>query len=147
MVFLLPFSIRFPYELLCYNWVNTIQQRLNMVIWTNNPKVLQEKPIENILFFDETMASLFARIRDAIHLGWVLRSHPLSGSVRPSETPFKSVLMEEGDTLDFDSLALIEAAIATEKKTRETRHYLLDEASRQDAKLVDLSLIQNAIGR
>ncbi|HHX02793.1 MAG TPA: glycine reductase [Tissierellia bacterium] len=118
-----------------------------MVIWTNNPKVLQEKPIENILFFDETMASLFARIRDAIHLGWVLRSHPLSGSVRPSETPFKSVLMEEGDTLDFDSLALIEAAIATEKKTRETRHYLLDEASRQDAMLVDLSLIQNAISR
>ncbi len=118
-----------------------------MVIWTNNPRVLREKPLENILFFDESMASLFLRIRDAVHKGWVLRSHPLSGSVRPSETPFKSVLMEEGHTLDFDSLALIEAAIATEKKTRETRHYLLDEAAREDAMLVDLSLIQNAIRR
>jgi len=116
-----------------------------MAIWTNNPRVLQEKPIENILFFDESMASLFVRIRDAVHMGWILRTHPLSGSVRPSETPFKSVLMEKGDTLDFDSLALIESAIATEKKTRETRHYLLDEIAREDAMLIDLSLIQNAI--
>lgn len=116
-----------------------------MEIWTNNPRVLKEKPLSDILFFDEDMAGLFVKIRNAVHEGWILRSHPLSGSVRPSETPFKSVLMEKGSGLDFPSLHLIEAAIATEKKTRETRQYVLEEASREDAMLVDFTLICSAI--
>ncbi len=93
-----------------------------------------------------TYLPVLLHIRDLVHAGYKLLTHPLSGSIKPNETPYKSVIMEEGKALDEYSLSLIEGAIATMQKFQnieKTPNWLprvLD-----DFKVVDLSLMENTI--
>jgi hypothetical protein len=54
--------------------------------------------------------------RDLIHLGWRLVNHPLSSSVKPNQTPYKTLVLARGLGLDYRSLNLIEGAIAAAEK-------------------------------
>ncbi len=56
-------------------------------------------------------------VRDKVHEGHELATHPLSGSVKPNETPYKTIMIsEKKGVLDFNSLKIIEDSIATAKK-------------------------------
>ncbi len=79
------------------------------------------KNIKMILkyFFDESFSYLdvLKYVRDRIHEGHKLLTHPLSGSVKPNETVYKTIMIsDKQEVLDFDSLKLIEESIATAKK-------------------------------
>lgn len=123
---------------------------MRMEIWTNNPSVRDEcKTFTEVRYFDLPMLGFLQQVRNRVHEGYRLLTHPLSGSVKPSETPYKSVLMtaEPGPAVDAMSLDLIENALATVQKFYE-RHVPraedLPERIRADFALVDLTLIQSA---
>ncbi|MGL6131078.1 MAG: GrdX family protein, partial [Fusobacteriaceae bacterium] len=68
------------------------------MIVTNNPKV--NKELKNLKFegnFDIDIEigyiDILYKVRNLIHLGHTLLTHPLSGSIKPSETPYKSVVL------------------------------------------------------
>ncbi len=94
------------------------------------------------------VAGIFRMGRDAVHLGAVLLGHPLAGSVKPNESPYKSLILSNpADTplaLHTDSLKLIEAAReALDKLPVKTRNYppqVLD-----DFMVIDLDLLDSAI--
>ena len=121
-----------------------------MIILTNNPDV--EKLCEgcSIRFVEGTYRDVLIEARDMVHQGHRLLTHPLMGSLKPNETPYRSVgLSEEKGALDFDSLQLIENAIGTFDKfaqvTRPDRGVNTPERMLADFRLIDASLLKTAL--
>ena len=113
-------------------------------IITNNPLVFDK--YKNITFLQScSVEDIFTLARDEIHLGAKLIIHPLSGSIKPNESPYKSlVLSNERDSLDTESLLLIESAIATLRKLPK-RSRELPKRALDDFQVIDLDLLDSAI--
>ena len=61
---------------------------------TNNPLVKERLSNKiDVEYYDVEYISLLIKVRDKIHIGHKLLSHPLSGSIKPNETPYKSVII------------------------------------------------------
>ena len=86
---------------------------MNIII-TNNPLVRDKRSESEVEFYDTDYLGVLKAARDKIHLGHGLLTHPLSGSVKPGETPYKTVVLtREKGVLDEKALAIIEASIQT----------------------------------
>ena len=84
------------------------------LIITNNPLV-QER--NRCIYIEGTYLQVLQKVRDYIHERHKLITHPLSGSVKPNETPYKSVIVSaEAGELCVQSLSIIEESIATCEK-------------------------------
>ena len=118
------------------------------VIVTNNPLVVRKLSDRfDVSFEEQGYLELLERVRDLVHKGAVLLTHPQAGSIKPGETPYRTVMVRmpsAGAQVDAESLSLIESAISTTRKfpvrTREFR-----PGSLEDFQLVDYSLISSAV--
>lgn len=82
------------------------------MIITNNIKVRDFFNDQEIIFVDGNIRDVFVLARDYVHKGHTIMTHPLSGSVKPMETPFKSILLTKNtQSLNVESLNLIEQAL------------------------------------
>ena len=121
---------------------------------TNNAKLLEEGAlkgfdIDEVIYLDtldiiETMKT----VRNYIHKGHKLLTHPLSGSVKPIETPFKSVAISvDPTTLDMQSLTIIGDAIlmAESFKRTENRALKIPENILEDFRVIDYGLIRSGL--
>ncbi len=95
-------------------------------------------------------SAVLLKCRELIHEGYILETHPLSGSIKPNETPFKSVILSEPkvDTIQTDpqSLLIIEDSIETYNKflkNRPTPNWIGEAVN--DFMKIDLSLIKSVI--
>ncbi|MFD1471600.1 GrdX family protein [Companilactobacillus mishanensis] len=117
----------------------------NFHILTNNPMV--EKKYPEITEFDKnlTVATVFSNARDSIHLGANLINHPLAGSIKPNQSPYKSlVLSNRKGSLDMFSLKLIEGSTQVLKKfPPRARPY--NESTLEDFQVIDLDLLDSAM--
>ena len=89
------------------------------ILITNNALVNEKykDQITTIYLEDLDYLKVLELVRDKIHIGHELLTHPLSGSIKPNETPFKSVLISDKvSEINFDSLSIIEESILTAKK-------------------------------
>lgn len=117
------------------------------MIITNNPLVKERLPKEtNIVYMKCSYKDILIKVRDLCYTGYILKTHPLSGSVKPNETPYKSIMVSDASLgkTDFPSCELISNAISTYEKfaklpDRWPKEVLLDFQA------VDLSLMQNAL--
>ena len=114
---------------------------------TNNPLIREalESSIAVSFFSEDSHRDLLERVRELVHSGYRILTHPLAGSVKPWETPYRSVMIttDREDKTDMLSLEVIEQALFAIEKS-ETRP-VLDEKVLKDFQLVDLSLIQSAL--
>ena len=121
-------------------------KKQEVLIVTNNPLV-KEKIGEsyNIDFVDGDILDVMEKLRDMIHKGSKLLTHPLSGSVKPGQTPYKSVMIHivEGN-VDADSLLMIEDAIDNCKKFVK-RVDEFREGTDEDKRFIDFTLISSGI--
>lgn len=116
----------------------------NFRIITNNPSVRDAFPAVSELF-EESVEGVYRLCRDAVHLGAKLISHPLAGSVKPNESPYRSVALSAGTAaLDMDSLSHIEGAIQTLKKLPVKRRDY-SERTLEDFRAIDLDLMRSAV--
>lgn len=124
-----------------------------MLLLTNNEKF---KQIENefnsnklnLEYQDITYIEILEKARDLIHKGYKLLTHPLYGSVKPNETLYRSVVLEEAEEFDIQSLLLIEEAIVTAekfKKNKMTPNWT--ESVKDDFRVIDFDLIKKTIDR
>jgi len=110
---------------------------------TNNPMVRNKVPGHEVEFHDTDCMGVFRAVRDKVHLGHGLLTHPLAGSVKPGETPYKTVLVTgERGSLDESSLFIIEDSIQVCEKLKAS--VMKKEWSAEilnDFQLIDYSLI------
>lgn len=93
------------------------------------------------LSFEDTLK----KVRDKIYQGHKLLTHPLSGSVKPNETPYKSVMIsEEPVGLDAQDMKIIESAIQACGKFQFKSDKYKEEVY-DDFRLIDCTLISSAI--
>jgi len=119
-----------------------------IVITNNELSEANLKGKYDIVFVEGSLMDVLKAVRDYIHKGHKLLTHPLMGSVKPNETPYKTVLISKsyGKTIDVDSLMLIENSIHTaEKFLRINKTPKWTEKILEDFKLIDYDLICNAI--
>jgi len=115
-----------------------------MRIFTNNPAVEAAYPdlASNI---EGGVSAVFFAVRDAVHKGVQVLSHPLSGSIAPGESPYKSVVVSaEAGELDFASLQLIENAISM-LNSQGAKPMPTDASTQEDYRIIDLDLINSAM--
>ncbi|OAN13201.1 GrdX [Photobacterium jeanii] len=80
-------------------------------IITNNPNISALHTEININH-QPNVNSVLTTTRNKVHAGSEIISHPLAGSVKPHETPYRSIIIyNQNDTLDMESLNTIEQAI------------------------------------
>ena len=101
----------------------------------------------SVLFCETDYLGILFAVRDRIHNGCRLLTHPMAGSLKPNQTPYKSILLHTSDSrVEYHSLALIEQCIErahTFLKHKSTPVW--SEAIRNDFRTVDLSLIEGVI--
>lgn len=88
-------------------------------------------------------------VRDKLHMGHQLLTHPLSGSIKPNETPYKSIIIsgKKGE-LDQSGLIIVEESIVTATKFIENKSTPnWPESILDDFRVIDLSLMENVIER
>ena len=116
----------------------------NYTIITNNPAVLDAYG-EVVRCISGGVEEVFAAVRDAVHLGAVLISHPLAGSIKPNESPYKSVVLStRRGVLDMPSLLTIEDASATLRKLP-VKNRAYSQRILEDYSVIDLDLMQSAM--
>lgn len=114
----------------------------NIILYSNNPKVA-----ETLTGFEhikcDSYEDVLLQVRDAIHNGQHLLTHPLAGSVKPGESPYRSVaLTKQTGELDMRSLEIIESAIDRLRvltEHREERNY--PQKTLEDFELIDYNLL------
>ncbi|WP_027631599.1 GrdX family protein [Clostridium hydrogeniformans] len=122
--------------------------RESCIIITNNP-LSKEKfnSFYKVEYIDEDVVTLLNKVRDYIHLGHKLLTHPLMSSIKPNETPYRTVVIsKENKDMDVDSLMIIENSIATTLKfIKDFNIPSWPQNILDDFQLIDYDLIQNAI--
>lgn len=120
-----------------------------LFIVTNNP-MSKEKFSEKyqVIFIDGTVLETLKYARDNVHKGYRLLTHPLMSSVKPNETPYRTVCLSQEKLfkVDVQSLSIIENSImTTEKFLRDFSTPKWNEKILLDFQLIDSDLIYHAI--
>lgn len=120
-----------------------------LIIVTNNP--MSKEQFESkykVIFIEGTMMDILKKVRDNIHEGHKLLTHPLMSSIKPNETPYRTICIskEKLGKVDFQSLSIIEESImTTEKFLNDFKTPQWNEKILLDFQLIDSDLIYHAI--
>lgn len=122
---------------------------MNTLIITNNEKVnIMFMNIENVEFYGNAdQREILLKARDYIHMGARLIMHPMLGRIKPHETPYKSIFLEDvKGKIDFQSVMIIEDSIAeTQKFLNGNMQRKYDETMLEDLQYIDCLLIKNGV--
>ncbi|AKN34230.1 GrdX protein [Clostridium carboxidivorans P7] len=120
-----------------------------VIIITNNPMSRDKLSNKHKVDFIEGAAmEVYTKVRDYIHKGHKLLTHPLMSSIKPNETPYRTIVISKDNdsTVDIKSLGYIEEAVHTTEKF--LKNYGLPNWSKQvleDFQLIDYDLIYHAL--
>jgi hypothetical protein len=123
---------------------------MSFIIITNNDMVYNKyKDQYNIELYDCSIKEVMLKVRDRIHEGYKLLTHPLSSSIKPNESLFKSIMIsDEKSVLDYDSLLIIENGIMTCDKFNKIKYNIVyTDRIIEDFKLIDLTVLESALNR
>jgi len=122
------------------------------VLVTNNPKALavyKDDAMVGVDFLETgSYLDVYLRVRDRIHGGWHLLSHPQASNLKPMQCPFKTVLISEKIAVQdlTADIHLIESAIAGyEKLSRGMTPPVWAEKPMRDFMTVDLDVVESAL--
>lgn len=116
------------------------------IIITNNTLVRDKFGNDYHVEYEElSFEDTLRKVRDKIYQGHRLLTHPLSGSVKPNETPYKSVMIsEKPEGMDAHEMQIIESAIQACGKFQFKSDKYKEEVY-DDFRLIDCTLIASAI--
>lgn len=111
-------------------------------IITNNPLVKRE--FENVYFVEGDFQAVMIEVRDRVHQGFELVSHPLSASVRMAFSPFRSIIVgEKNNNINPMHVEIIENSIINLKNLLERRG--VDQSNAKDYALIDTELLKSTL--
>lgn len=122
-----------------------------MEIVTNNPKVRDEINDYPVYFIEGNYKDVLLEVhKKIVNDKKVMITHPLSGSIKPNETCYKSIIVspQRGNNMDMYSLDLINQALdvydhfQSVKATPDWTDRILE-----DFAVVDFHIIQGALSQ
>ncbi len=119
---------------------------MKKIIITNNTDVMKSYPNCVVRLQDISFMQVLKWARDMVHQGHTLLSHPLCGSLKPNETPYKSILLSADTKAKVDdfSLGIIEYSIQKAAGFSVKERTLSDKV-RSDFRFIDKCLIESAL--
>ena len=122
----------------------------DFLILTNNPLVptcMEGRGLYTIRFQPErSFREILVEARDMVYAGHILYTHPLAGSVKPNETPYKSLIVSrEAHGFDAQHGEMIASAIAVFDKFKPLGR-TFPPSVLEDFQLIDYTLLAGAIG-
>lgn len=115
---------------------------MKSLIITNNPAV--EEKYEKAIFINGSVEETLVKVRDLVHQGYELISHPLAASLRMMYSPYRSVVLGiQQEKVDPLHVEIIEDSII--KYKNHTDHRKKDEPNSDDYQKVDLILLESAL--
>ena len=127
--------------------VADIRNERDFLILTNNPLVpaCMSDRFEIRFFAELAGRDILVKARDLIYIGHTLYTHPLAGSVKPNETPCKSVVISRiPHVFSPEQAEIISNSIAVCDKFA-PRDRVLSEPVLRDFQLIDYTLLAGAI--
>lgn len=123
-----------------------------MIIITNNPMVNERMGnVANLCFVEGSYKEVLDEVkRQIIERHIHLLSHPLSGSIKPNETYYKTIFVFETNSqyIDIESLEYIESAILVyEKFIKNKQRPNWSLAVLKDFAFVDFYIAQSTLDR
>ena len=117
------------------------------LILTNNPLVVKVLSRFYKIQFEETATyrDILVKARDMVYAGHELFTHPLSGSVKPNETPYRSVVVSQSPREFNEEFADIIANAITVFDKFKPIGWELNERILKDFQLIDYTLLSGAI--
>ncbi len=118
-----------------------------IVVTNNNSLIESEKDFSDVIdyvFVDGNFLDVLVKVRDLIHMGHKLISHPLGASIRIMFSPVRSILLsDEKYDADILSMEVIESSIDKYKATMENRN--IDFRNKDDYEFIDIELLKSAL--
>lgn len=120
-----------------------------ILIVTNNPMCLDKfNEKYTIEFLEGGIMDVLRAVRNHVHEGHVLLTHPLSSSIKPNETPYKTVIITKSKktVIDLQSVNFIEESIhTTEKFIKDRGTPAWSDKILNDFMLIDYDIISHAL--
>lgn len=114
---------------------------MEYLIVTNNPLV--KEGFDDTYFVEGTSRELLEKVRDLVHAGHELVTHPLGASLRMMFSPcFSVVLRSEKKDLNYFHTEIIESSLEKYKLNMEVRGE--DTKNSRDYAMIDYSLLRSA---
>lgn len=111
-------------------------------IVTNNPIV--KSNYEEVVFVEGTFLDVLLRVRDLVHKGYELISHPLGASMRMIFSPYRSVIIgKKFKEINEIHIEIIESSILNYKNSTQRRKP--DIANSEDYALIDSELLKSSL--
>ena len=124
---------------------------MNEIILTNNSKVNDKykSKFEIELIEKSGYLNILYEARNMIYQGYRLLTHPMSSSLKPNQTKFRSIILQKNqNNLDTESILMIERAIeSAEKFLKFKKTPDWDEKILDDFRTVDMSMIEGVLNR
>ena len=114
---------------------------MSLKIVSNN-SLVKEK-FDFVEFVDGSYIDVLIATRGLIHKGCSLVSHPLPASIRMVFSSIRSIVIEDGNGFDENSILIIEEAIDKYNLTMKNRN--VDFKNVKDYEIVDLTLVESAL--
>ena len=125
--------------------------RVKYSILTNNPMVSNKfSSSHEVLFCDTSAKEILGKASEMIAEGDTILNHPLYGSVKPNETPYRTILLKKKGDPSFtqitkeESAELIVKALRAYEKFTDKKGQIPPEVLK-DYQVVDLALASSAV--
>ena len=124
-----------------------MESRSAFLVITNNPLVAELVPAHlAVEYHDISCREILVKVRDLVYAGHRLYTHPLSGSVKPNETPYKSVAVsKKPGKMEMEEALIISGSIEAFDKFPPIRREL-PLGVQKDFRLIDYTLLCSAVG-
>lgn len=124
-----------------------MESKRSLCVLTNNPLAKACLPADYQVDFENiSYREVLIKARDRIYAGHRLYTHPLAGSVKPNETPYRSVVISRtAKGMEPEEAALIASAVETFDKFTPRKRALTPEML-SDFQLIDYTLLCGALG-
>lgn len=120
------------------------------VLITNNDRVYEKYKDQLQVILLRTYEEVLIKARDMVYDRHQLLTHPQASSLKPNQTPFRSVVVyPKGEEDNMKDIMLIEKCIETFRQWQEIAKTPEDyeEKVAEDFKTIDLSVVDNIIPR
>lgn len=114
-----------------------------VVIITNNPLV-NNIPNASVARIDGSCLDVFAQVLNCLAQGHRLISHPLAGSIKPNQNPFKSVLISlQTGTVNRQEVAAVHRALCMAEDMAVDPYRYREAAG--DLQMIDKEILEQAL--